>query len=243
MDVSEYHNIFRQEQSHFYYVGIHQIILAQVEKNLQYRKKLTILDAGCGTGLFAKKLGKFGKVLAIDINKIAVRLAKQRGVLATRASIVDLPFTNETFDLVVSIDVLYHKDVKSDQKAIKEIYRVLKPGGLLILKVPAFNWLRGKHDSLVHTRKRYTVDNVKKLLLSNFDIKKLTYMATFLFFPAIVKRTLENFTGSNTLESDVKRPVKLLNKLLIFLFTIENFVLKFISLPFGLSVLCVATKK
>ena len=160
MDISEYKNIFENEESHFFYVGNHNMVLSLVKRYLKPGKEIRILDAGCGTGLLAKKLEKFGVVTGIDISPEAILYAKKRGIRAIKASVTKLPFKDETFDLVVSIDVLYHQNVENDLNALGEFKRVLKPNGILIVKVPAYNWLRGSHDIVVHTKHRYTLEEL-----------------------------------------------------------------------------------
>src|SRR3989344_9097473 len=128
MQTSEYENIYKNEGHHFFYVGNHFVILNLVRRHAKDSTH-NILDAGCGTGLLAKKLQSFGKVTGVDISPEAIKYAKKRGVDARLASIAKLPFKKATFDLVVSVDVLYHQKVKNDRTALLEFKRVLKPGG------------------------------------------------------------------------------------------------------------------
>lgn len=242
MHTSEYNNIFSQENTHYYYKGIHHTILSQVKKFLDVKNGM-ILDAGCGTGLLAKKLEKYGEVYAVDISPVAIKLAKERKIRVKKASITKLPFKDKTFDLVVSIDVIYHLKVNDDKDALSEFNRVLKPGGILILKAPAYNWLQGNHDKLVHTRKRYTIKDLSQTLnQTNFLIIKSSYICSFLLIPAIVKRLYEKYF-SKYYRSDIATPNKYINYILLKLFYIETAILNITSLPFGLSVFIIARKR
>ena len=111
MQVSEYKNIFLNESTHFYYIGTHNTILYLVKIYLPKKKNPKILDAGCGTGLLMKKIGKIGRVWGVDISPEAIKFTKRRGIKNTIISSVEkLPFQDNVFDIVVSVDVLYHNN-------------------------------------------------------------------------------------------------------------------------------------
>jgi len=153
-----------------------------------------------------------------------------------------LPFRANTFDLVTSMDVLYHRQV-NDSKALAEIYRVLKPGGLCIIRVPANKWLKLAHDTHVHTRERYTrAELLKKLMAAQFEIKKISYVNAVFLLLAILKFAWEKFHSSQQIESGVSDPPNWLNISLIKIADIECSLLRYVSLPFGLGVAAVAQK-
>lgn len=242
MQLSEYKNIFENEGHHFFYVGNCFIILNLIKKYLSNKKNLNILDAGCGTGLLAKKLQIFGSVTGVDINPEAIKYSRKRGIKTHLSSIAKLPFKENTFDLVVCVDVLYHQQVENDVSALKEFKRILKPGGIAIVKVPAYNWLRGSHDKIVHTKHRYTKNELaNKAKNAGFKILRASYFTTFLLPFAIIKRIIESITRAHS-ASDVRATNHTFNSLLVNLYYLEAIILKFISLPFGLSALIVAQK-
>ncbi|OGY12939.1 MAG: hypothetical protein A3A58_00680 [Candidatus Blackburnbacteria bacterium RIFCSPLOWO2_01_FULL_41_27] len=243
MQRSEYKNIFDNEEHHFFYVGNRLVIFNLVKKYTHGKKSLNILDAGCGTGMLAKKLQTIGRVTGVDISPEAIKYAKKRRVKVRLASVTELPFNDNTFDLIVSIDVLYHQLVNNDLKAFSEFKRVLKPSGILILKVPAYNWLRGSHDIVVHTKHRYTTDELKQLTSkTGLKILKASYFASFLLPFAVTKRLVESVMHPKHAGSDISRPPYFLNALIIVLYKLESFLLNFVNIPFGLSVLVVARK-
>lgn len=244
MEISEYKIIFENEGSHFFYVGNHALILGLVAKFLPNRRgKLAILDAGCGTGLLGKKLERFGKVLGIDISPHALALAKKRGLAVRKASITDLPFQDNTFDLVLGIDVIYHTGVLSDVKAVGELARVLKPGGILILRAAAYNWLRRSCDLQVHTRQRYTKKKLEKLVSNGgLILHKVSYINMILLPAAIVSFVLEKIFRNTYASTPLVKLHPVLNNMLIRLLVLEAILLTWVDLPFGLGVLAVGRK-
>ncbi|KKR81594.1 MAG: Methyltransferase type 11 [Candidatus Daviesbacteria bacterium GW2011_GWA1_41_61] len=250
MEISEYQNIFNQEESHFFYVGTHDLVLNLLKGYLFKNGKtdlqrMTILDAGCGTGLLLFKMKKLGLVRGVDISSQAVQLSKKRGLKEIyQSSIEKMPFKDQSFGAIVCIDVLYHQQVGDDLKALQQFYRLLKPGGILVIKVPAFDWLGGKHDRLVQTQRRYDRKQLSsKLTATGFQIKKITYSNMFLLPVVFLKRKLENYLPSALSEgSDIFYIPRLLNRILILVLILERMLLNFVNLPFGVSVIAVAEK-
>ena len=242
MQSLEYKRIEKLENIHFWYRAMEEMILYLVKQNVKGR--VNILDAGCGTGGLSEKMESFGRVTAIDINPVALKIAREKKIdKLLKASVERLPFQDNSFHLIVSLDVLYHQKVKSDIKALSELYRVLKPGGVLILRLPAFEFLRGAHDIVVQTRHRYTTYEVsKKMQQAGFKIKKLSYVNMLLSIPLFVKRSYERFYKKHSLVSDTILLPELLNKIFYFILKNDNKLLKFINLPFGSSVLSIGLK-
>ncbi len=184
---------------------------------------------------------KFGEVIGVDISSEAVKYAKKRGINILQSSVNRLPFKNKSFDVIVSVDVLYHKQV-NDKKALHEFYRVLKPGGLVILRVAGYNWLRLNHDRQVHTRHRYTVKELEeKLIKAGFTIKKITYIQSLLLPAAIIKSFIDKYKPHA--ESDIVQMPAFINTLLTKVFLIESRIASYTSLPFGLGIIAVSEKE
>lgn len=243
MQAPEYENIYKNEASHFFYVSNHAIILSLVKKYLDVpRSKAKILDAGCGTGLLGKKLQRYGEVQGVDINPQAVKFAKKRGLKSQQATVNRLPFPKNTFDLVVSMDVLYHIQV-DDVKALKEFYRILKTGGFVIIRVPAYKWLHLKHDRHVHTRERYSLEEIRnKIQRAGFSTKKVSYVNMALLPLAIVKQFVETITSKKEVSSGVDSENKLVNDILLSFLSIEPKIIPYLNLPFGLGIVAVGQK-
>ena len=169
--------------------------------------------------------------------------ARARGLSRLgRATIEQLPFAAASFDLVTSFEVIYHLGVANDACAFLEIRRVLKPGGLFLLRLPGHDWLRGEHDRLVHTRHRYSPDEVDhKLRAAGFSIQQVTWANSVLFPPAVAKRLMERFQSASDDEPDLWQPPGPVNAVLEGAIAVEALLLpRHIPLPFGLSVLAVA---
>jgi SAM-dependent methyltransferase len=160
VNLEEYERMYRAEETQWWYAGMRAIslgLLADVRGRLGMDGRLRILDAGCGTGNNVRHLAPAGFALGIDISPEALRFCRSRGVPVARAEVLSLPFPDGTFDCVTSFDVLYHRWVTDDRAAVSELARVLRPGGLLLARVPALKMLWGAHDEAVHSRHRYTL--------------------------------------------------------------------------------------
>src|SRR5689334_20944657 len=157
--------MFQVERSHWWYLGMQSITKALLNKHFGTARELNILDAGCGTGsAMTGFLSKYGTVTGIDISNIALQFCQQRGAhRIARASVEELPFEGAQFDLVTSFDVLYESSVIQDQIALTEFARVLVRGGCALVRLPAYDWLRGHHDRVIHTARRYTTGGVRLL--------------------------------------------------------------------------------
>lgn len=241
MKKSEYKNIYINEEKHWYYVSTHKIVIDLIGKFAPNRRNLKILDAGCGTGQLIKKMEMLGDIYGIDISATAIKFSKSRGLKnVKKSSVIKLPYQKNSFDIIVSIDVLYHKWVKNDQKALNEFNRVLKPNGLLILKLPAFSWLSGGHDKIVFTKKRYTREDIKKAVLAaNFKLLRNSYFFLSLFPIVLLSRFLFKGKGVN---SDISQNSKVVDIFLTWIISIESYLLMKTNLPFGVSVITVARK-
>ena len=248
MEREQYDLMFAQEEQHWWYAGMRRISAALLEPYLPrvdgaHSRPLELLDAGCGSGGMTRYLQRFGRVTGIDLAPEAVSLAKQRGLTQlARSSVGAIPFRDGAFDVVTSFDVLYHLNVNDDRAALSEIHRVLRPGGIALIRLPAFDWIRGAHDEVVHTRHRYTRDELSaKLEDVGFLVERSTY-ANFLLFPlAPVKRYLERRNGSHE-ATDLWRPPGPVNRLLTDLLSLEAIPARTFGLPWGLSVFAVARR-
>jgi SAM-dependent methyltransferase len=246
MEPEQYAVMARRETRHWWYAGMRRVALAVLDRALDGRADLELLDAGCGTGGTTTALRRFGNVVGIDLAWEALAPARARGLAGrlARASIEDLPFADAAFDVATSFEVIYHLGVGSDANALRELRRVLKPDGRLLLRVPAHDWLRGEHDRLVHTRHRYTRSEVaEKLSDAGFAVEQLSWANTVLFLPAVAKRLLERENGHSATsgEPDLWQPPDVLNGLLENAVAVEALAIpRHLPLPFGLSVLALA---
>lgn len=239
---SQYANIYYHQDTLWWYQGMRAINESLLTKYLPKKKNLKILDAGCGPGAALLYLKKFGDVTGVDISDEALKYASKRGKVK-KGDIASLPFKDKTFDVVVCFDLLYHKWVNT-KKAISEIVRVLKPGGIFLVREPAFDWFRSSEDIASQTRHRFTKEELRRELSSSFEVLKLTYVNFFLFPLAFIKRIPEVIgIKKKRGVSDLQTVSPLLNKLLFSIFQQEQFLLHHLNFPFGTSVIAVARKK
>lgn len=250
MERSEYEILAQIEHRHWWHGGMRALALAMLQQPYQQRHDLRILDAGCGTGGNVSFLQRFanqgGRVVGLDLAALALHLAAPaRAGWLVRGSVLELPFAAGSFDLVTSFDVLYHRGVPDERPALCEARRVLDEGGRLLIRLPAYEFLRGKHDKAVHTRRRYSARDVRALLTAaGFVVERLSYINTLLFPIPLVQRTLERaFPSLERAESDLSPPSPLVNALLRMPLALEAAWLEAGGrLPYGLSVLCLARR-
>jgi SAM-dependent methyltransferase len=245
MEKKEYETLYNIEDEYWWYVGLRDLVFSSIAKfKRNIGKSLRILDAGCGTGAVLERLKEYGEAYGIDLSEQAIRFCEVRGLHnVIKASITDMPFADKFFDIVISLDVLYHRQVGDDVNALKESYRMLKKSGILILNLPAYDFLRSAHDIAIHTKHRYLRSEVrKKLKKTGFHIVKLTYRNSFLFPIFLIIRLLEKAKKRRTVSSDLGLLPDFLNRFLAKILFFENRLLNKVNFPFGLSVFCVATK-
>jgi SAM-dependent methyltransferase len=245
MEREQYAIMALREERHWWYAGMRRVALAVLATALDGNRDVRILDAGCGTGGTTVELRRFGRVVGVDLAWEALEPARGRGLeRLARGSVEQLPFRDGVFDVATSFEVVYHLGVASDTSALRDIRRVLKPGGLLLLRVPAHDWLRGEHDRLVHTRHRYSRAEVAtKLSDAGFRVDQLTWANTVLFPPAVAKRLLERSSPDPAAsgEPDLWQPPGPINAALETAVAIEAALIpRRVPLPFGLSILAVA---
>jgi SAM-dependent methyltransferase len=245
MEAKEYDVMYQAEEHHWWYLGMAAITRTLIHQQVKPTSPMQILDAGCGTGgAMASILADYGTVTGFDISSLALDYCKKRCLRQIlQASVTAIPFPESSFDLVTSFDVLYEQAVESDERSLVEFSRVLTPRGYLLLRLPAYNWLRGQHDQVIHTQRRYTLGQVKLLLNgSGFQIRMASYANMILFLPALIKRLSERLTQVGNARSDLELPIGKLNDLLRFILSSEAHLISCPGFPFGLSVIALGQK-
>lgn len=246
MKPEEYALMYQVEENHWWYTGMQALARRMLASANLEGQKVKILDAGCGTGgATGGYLAQYGEVTGCDLSATALGFCKKRNLARIyQASVTHLPFADKHFRLVTSFDVLYERGVDNDQRAIAEFWRVLQDSGYLLLRLPAYDWLRGSHDVRIQTARRYTRQQVQKMLENNgFDILHLSYANTFLFPLALLKRVAEHILPDGTEKSDLEATRPWLDPLLAKILASEAHFITRTGLPFGLSVLALAQKR
>lgn len=239
-----YDFLYKQELCHWWYRGRRQLIHALFDKYCVKNKdqKLEILDVGCGAGILMSELEQYGNVYGIDVSALAVDYCKKRGLPnVTVDDLAKLTFPNEQFDVVIALDVLEH--IENDAQAVSEIHRVLKPGGTVIIFVPAFMALWGEADEMGrHFRRYQKPELLKRLRDGGFTVEHSSYFNTILFLPIFFVRYISRKFGLMQ-KMEFKEANPIVNVILSFVFSLEVRLLAFAKMPFGVSALAVAKKK
>ena len=200
-----------------------------------------ILDAGCGTGWNLQDLSRFGSTFGVDLSALAVIASQKRGGWVVQGDVLALPYRTASFDVVTSFDVLYHSWISDDAHAVRELARVLKPGGFMLLKAPALKILWGAHDEAVHSRHRYTRTELEGLLgPAGLTLIRSTYANSLLFPVLLARRFLDRLLDRHG--SDVALLPPLLERTFGALLALEAKLLQVFDLPIGASVFAVARK-
>jgi SAM-dependent methyltransferase len=194
---AEYRRMFEAEEAQWWFTGQRAIASALLEPALgEAPGPRRLLDAGCGTGFNLLALGRLGRATGIDLAPEAIAFCRERGVRAARARLLALPFPDAAFDVVTSLDVIYHAWVTDDRAAVAEMARVVRPGGLLLVRVPALKMLWGAHDAAVQSRHRYTRRELRTLLEAcGLRVERATYCNSLLFPLLLARRTLDRLLG------------------------------------------------
>jgi SAM-dependent methyltransferase len=239
----EYRRMFEAEERQWWYAGQRGVAAALVGPWARARGGgLRLLDAGCGTGFNLLALAPLGSALGIDLSAEAIRFCRERRVRALRGSVLRLPFADAAFDAVTSFDVIYHDWVSDDRAAVAEMARVLRPGGALLVRVPALEALRGAHDAEVLTRRRYTRGELLTLLEGcGLEVVRATYCNSLLLPLLFARRTLDRLLGREG--SDVGFLPPLVEGLFRGAMRVEAWcVRRGLSFPLGASVVALALK-
>jgi SAM-dependent methyltransferase len=249
LERSYYQEYFFFEQDNWWFVSRRRILTSVLRKFLPANQGLEILDAGCGTGINLDYLAEFGNVAGTDVSDDAIEFCRQRGKESVRKmDLTALEWEDNRFDLVTVLDVIEH--IERDEDAVRELVRVTKPRGHLLITVPAFPELWSEHDEINHHQRRYRAGKIQELVSANgCEIVRFTYMNCFLFPIAYAVRTWQRVRRAilgppdHPPKTDFVDYHPVVNALLTVIFTSETPLVTTTGLPFGLSLLCLARKK
>jgi len=243
MEKSTYDSIFESESDHWWFVGRRKYISKLLKKHLNNAKNLELCEIGCGSGGNLKMLAMHGVVDAIEMEPNALQRATNRNIVGVRTTAVgwlpdNLPL-QENYDVIVALDVIEHID--DDLESLKVLRERLKPGGSLLVTVPAYQWLWGPHDTANHHKRRYNRKLLlQQLKLAGFNVSFSSYFNTLLFPLSLIARFIQKLTGPHKAQFDeLKIPHPAINSALKTIFGLESIFAGIISLPFGLSLVAV----
>jgi SAM-dependent methyltransferase len=228
-----------EDRGHWYFRARRSVIESVLRRALP-RRRLHLVDIGCGTGNVLDRLGDFGEAVGVEANETLLAVARAAGLDARKGALPDdLPVASGWADVVLLLDVIEH--VEDDLAALRGARLVLADGGLLLLTVPAHPWLWSTHDVVLGHRRRYVASSLRRLVeRAGYRVERVTYFNSVLF-PAIAgTRVVKRLRGSD--RHDLQRPGPLLNRVLERLFALERHVVARWPLPFGMSLLVVARR-
>ena len=244
MNRIEYEKMHAVEERMWWFHGLHTNLLTMFRRTGRECQGLRVLDAGCGTGGFLAKLGRALPDLdrlGMDFEPVAAEFAAAKTrVPVCVGSVNALPFATGKLGAIFSADVLYHRAV-DEARALADLHRCLEPGGVLVLNLPAYDWMFSAHDRAVHTARRYTATRIRaRLRAAGFAQVRTTYWNSLLFPLMVLRRKLLKTEGAASDVMPFPAPIEFLFRSAM---RIENFLLRRgIALPFGGSVLAVAIK-
>ena len=243
MQQHTYSIMYEVEETHWWFAGRRRIIASFVEEICRKMKveRPRILDVGCGTGANLELLSRFGDAEGVDVSHDALAFCRARGLENVRHGEAErLPYRDGSFDLVTALDVVEHLD--DDVAGLKEMRRVLRPGGRALLFVPAFMFLWGVQDDVSNHRRRYTLRGLRRTVrAAGFEVERATYANISFFAPILAGRILMRATGLRP-ASENNINIGALNGLLGRVLGAESSLLRYLNFPFGVSALCVARR-
>ncbi len=247
-----YYDLYIKEQDYWWHVGKRAIVYSLLERYLRpsHAIERRALDLGCGTGLNLDHLARYAVPTGTDFSEEALAFCRERGHTSlAKADAAELPFPSNYFDIITALDVIEHLD--DDHAALMELKRVLRPGGLLIVSVPAYKALWTYWDDILGHRRRYTTGMMRGAMEeAGLRVRKVSYSNALILAPAVLVRLLKTVmqkqaqlrNESKDPETDFMPVPGWVNKVLIKYYRAEARLISRSRLPFGLSVVCVAQK-
>lgn len=243
MNIDLYRSFFEIQKKHWWFVAKKEIIFDVIKKYINNDGKIKILDVGCGSGLMLSDLEEVGETYGMDMSEDAIRFSREifSGSVKQGALPDNIPYPNSMFDLIIALDVIEH--VEQDLEALIALGSKMNESGKAIITVPAYMFMWTNFDVRNEHKRRYTSTEMRfKIEKAGFTIEKITYINTLLFPLAFISRMLNKIKKEADV-SGLNVPINPINFLLKLIFSFEKYLIRFINLPFGLSVLVVAVKK
>lgn len=233
------------EDTHAWFRGLRRVARQMLDSALGGRAIDRIVDCGSGTGRNLDWLAGFGRPIGVELTPVGLAVGREKGRPQVRGSVTALPFPDAVFDLATSFDVLYCLDDAAERQALREMWRVLRPSGLVLVNAAAFEILRGSHSTLTHEVRRYTPRGLsERMTAAGFAVERVTCTNALLFLPTLAVRGLQQLTGKadEPSDADLAVPSPPVNAVLDWELRLEASLLKFVNFPFGTSVMALGRK-
>ena len=242
MNIDMYRIFFDIQKKHWWFITRKKIVLDMINRYQDKNSDTRILDIGCGSGVMLGALADMGQVYGMDMSDEAISFSREifDGKVEKGSLPDDVPYAEDFFNLITALDVIEHID--RDVGSLKTMHSLLVHGGKAVITVPAYMFLWSAFDDMNEHKRRYTRTELEsKLIQAGFTIEKISYYNTFLFPFVFVVRMLNNVLRRDG-TSDMDIPGRPINFILGRIFGLEKYLLKFLNLPFGVSVLAVVRK-
>jgi SAM-dependent methyltransferase len=234
----------KAQATHFWFRGFRRFVRPALADIAGGRHDLRMLDCGCGTGHNLTLLRPYGRAFGFDVSGGGLALARDHVGLLARADVARIPFATESFDLVTSFDVM--QCVPQDREALREMARVTRRGGAVLLTMAAFDMLRGDHAEVWGEARRYTRATARALVEQaglRVDRASFHFATTLPLMLAVrvSQRWLRPYRGLRD-DTDIVVPIPPVNAVLAGLLAVEAVVSRHVPMPVGSSLLVVARK-
>ena len=242
MDKNVYLRMSEQDAEHWWFVARREILQDQIA-SLRLPKSARILEAGAGPGGNLAMLSQFGRLEAFELDEGAGRIASERSGIDVLPGALpdDINYAPRSFDLIVALDVIEH--IEADRESVQALAELLQPGARMLITVPAYGWLWSEHDNRHHHKIRYTRPMVRKLAENaGLKIEKCSYFNTLLLPLIVGIRLLKKIFGVTDRPDDAM-PGPAVNAMLRRIFSAERHLLRYLSMPIGVSILCIARRE
>ena len=238
MEKSIYIKQIDNESKHWWFKARREILNKQIKK-YSTKKKMSILDFGSGSGANIYMLSKYGEVDVYEKDHKTSNFLKKK-FNRNGIKIIKKCFSKKKYDLILAADVIEH--IKNDKKIINNLSKILKKNGLIIVTVPAYQFLFSKKDQALKHFRRYNLNSLKKLFSSDFKTLKISYYNSLLFVPIAIATIFFKLTNHQYINLTEEKPNNILNYIFYSLFRLEKFILKYFNFPFGISIISVFKK-
>lgn len=235
-----YDRMAELDEVHWWYRARREVLAALIRRTVTLPPNARVLEVGCGTGHNLQMLARFGSVDAIELDPEARRIAETRlGRSISDAALPELPgIPRAVYDLIAVFDVVEH--IENDAASVAALASCLKPGGSLVISVPAHQWMWSAHDELNHHKRRYSMGGLKRLIEgSPLRLRSIGYFNSLLFPIAVASRFVGKATGKQ--DAGDKLPPRPVNYALERCFAAERRLIGMVPLPPGLSLFAVAS--
>jgi SAM-dependent methyltransferase len=228
------------EDRHFWFHGLRRHARAELARAVGAHRPGLIVDCGAGTGRNLDWLGEFGPAMGLELTDAGVRFGRRLGRRMIRGDILHMPFAAGVADVATCFDVLYAFDLADGRRLVREVRRIVRPGGVALFNVAALRVLRGAHSAWTHERHRYGRAELRQLLESEgWHVERLTFTNLSLFPVALGLRWMERVTGRASSGAYLSVPPAPINSMFDAALRLEAAWLRVGALPVGTSLLAV----